>query len=116
MGELVIRVTPPREAQLGYHTVSVEVKVNIMGYAPITARSIIYLMVGKKLGPQLAEGPITEAVGYILGVGLVAAISLTLWKRDLSTLSVNLLNLTWKNILIVYIRENAPYTGRIQSN
>ena len=30
----------------------------------------------------MAEGPITEAVGYILGVGLVAAISLTLWKRD----------------------------------
>ena len=53
-----------------------------MGYAPITVRSIIYLTVGEKLGPQPAEGPITEAVGYILGIGLVATIGLTLWNRD----------------------------------
>jgi len=60
----------------------VEVKVNIMGYAPITARSILYLTVGEKQDPQPAEGPITEAVGYILGAGLVAAIGLALWKRN----------------------------------
>jgi len=81
-GELVLRVSPPRDTQPGNHTVPVEVKVGIMGYAPITARSIIYLTVGEKQGPQPAEGPITEAVGYILGAGLVAAIGLTLWKRD----------------------------------
>jgi len=81
-GDLVIRVSPPRDTQPGNHTVPVEVKVDIMGYAPITARSIIYLTVGEKQGSQPAEGPITEAVGYILGAGLVAAIGLTLWKRD----------------------------------
>jgi len=81
-GELVIRVSPPRDTQPGNHTVPVEVKVDVMGYAPITARSILYLTVGEKVGPRPAEGPITEAVGYILGVGLVAAIGLTLWRRE----------------------------------
>ena len=81
-GELVFVVTPPSGTQPGNHTVPLEVRVSVQGFASINSHSYIYLTVKKAAGPQPAEGPITEAVGYILGIGLVAAIGLTLWKRD----------------------------------
>ena len=81
-GEMTFTVTPPGDLPPGNHTIPVDIQVAVQGFASIHARSLVYLTVNRRAGPQPAEGPITEAVGYVLGIGLVAAIGYALWKRD----------------------------------
>ena len=81
-GEMTFTLTPPMDSQPGNHTVPVDVQVAVQGFSSIHARSLIYLTVQARAGPQPATGPIPTAMGYVIGLSLIAALGYALWKRE----------------------------------
>jgi len=79
-----VAVKPPATSPPGNHTVPVEVRLTTAGYAQPQARGFIYLTIKRVATalPQPAAGPIPEAVGYALGLTLIAAVALALRRRS----------------------------------